>query len=90
MIRIASCIANKTDTQIIPNFHDETSKMTRIMHAKRQKQTDEMFCLSRRVIFNNSQLGSQTYEIIYMFQLECEIWVNDKIDGILVPSESFK
>ena len=67
MIRIAICIANKTDTQIISNFHDETSKMNRIMHAKRQKQTDEMFCLSRRVIFNNSQLGSQTYEIIGFF-----------------------
>ena len=90
MIRIATCIANKTDTQIIRNFHDETSKMKRIMHAKRQTQTDEMFCLSRRVIFNNSQLGSQTYEIIWIFKPPCEIWVNGKIDGILVPNESFK
>jgi len=64
MIRIASFIANKTDTQTISNFHEETSKMNIIMSAKRQQQRDELFYVSRRLIFDNPQLGSQTYQIL--------------------------
>ena len=90
MIRIAIFIANKTDIQTISNFHEETSKMNIIMRAKRQQQKDEMFYSSRRLIFDNSQLGSQTYQILWFFQPKCEIWVNDKINGIIVPNKSFK
>ena len=50
------------------NFLDESLNMKIILRAKRQKQKDAMFSLSRRSIFNNSELGSQTYEIIGFFQ----------------------
>jgi len=49
------------------NFQDESLNMKIILRAKRQKQKDAMFSLSRRSIFNNSELGSQTYEIIGFF-----------------------
>ena len=42
------------------NFQDESLNMKIILRAKRQKQKDAMFSLSRRSIFNNSELGSQT------------------------------
>ena len=49
------------------NFQDESLNMKIILRAKRQKQKDAMFSLSRRSISNNSELGSQTYEIIWFF-----------------------
>ena len=39
-----------------------------VWSAKRQKAKDAMFSLSRRLVFDNSQLGSQTHEIIWFFQ----------------------
>ena len=72
------------------NFQDECLNMKIILRAKRQKQKDAMFSLSRRSIFSNSELGSQTYEIEIFSSSNAKYCPIDKMDGILVPKESFK
>ena len=60
------------------------------LRTKRQKQNDAMFYLSRRSILASSQLGSKTYEWYDFFSSNAKYGSIDKMDGILVPNESFK